>query len=407
MIRLTIFSCILAAAIALTGCSSATTPAPVATPPPTVNEVQSPAGAISAQPALSAAADGRVFMSWIEPAQPIGSKLLFSVRDSKGAWSEPRMIAEGEHWFVNDSDYPSMIALADGSLAAQWLANNEPGSEAYDVNIALSKDGGATWSKPIVPHRDKTKSEHGFASLIPANGGGLHIVWLDGRKTNKDGEGDMAMMHTTIAADGTLGPETQLDDRVCECCHTSAAATPSGLMVVYRDRSPKEIRDISIVRYSNGAWSPSEALSSEGWEIDGCPVNGPAVSSDGQNVAAAWFSAAKDKPRVDLALSSDGGKTFSKRVQIDDGNPAGHVGVRTLSSGGALVTWTEHTEKGAEVRIRRVDPEGKAQPSIKVSGSTGVRSIAVAQLERSGNQAVIAWTDAGKPARVKTAVLGF
>src|SRR5690349_14638491 len=192
MIRLIIFSCILAAAIAFAGCSSATTPAPVATPPPTVNEVQSPAGAISAQPALSAAPDGRVFMSWIEPAQPVGHKLLFSVRDSKGAWSGPRMIAEGEHWFVNDSDYPSMIVLADGSLAAQWLANHAPRSEPYDINPALPKDGGATWSKPISPHRDNTKSEHGFASLIAADGGGLHIVWLDGRKTNKDGEGDMA-----------------------------------------------------------------------------------------------------------------------------------------------------------------------------------------------------------------------
>jgi hypothetical protein len=27
--------------------------------------------------------------------------------------------------------------------------NNEPGTEAYDVNIAMSHDGGATWSKPL------------------------------------------------------------------------------------------------------------------------------------------------------------------------------------------------------------------------------------------------------------------
>jgi hypothetical protein len=162
-----------------------------------------------------------------------------------------------------------------------------------------------------------------------------------------------------------------------------------------------------MVRFDNGSWSKPEPLSSEGWEIDGCPVNGPAVSADGQNVAAAWFSAAKDQARVDVALSSDGGKTFGKHIRVDDGKGNGHVDVRTLPSGGALVTWTEHTEKGAEVRIRQIDRDGTTHPSIPVSGASGVRSVAVARLERSGNQAVIAWTDAGKPARVRTTVLGF
>jgi hypothetical protein len=300
-----------------------------------------------------------------------------------------------------------MVVMPDGSLAAHWLANNKPGSEAYDVNIALSHDGGATWSKPITPHRDNTKSEHGFVSLVAEPGGRLHVIWLDGRQTNEEGEGDMAVMHTTISADSALGPETQLDNRACECCSTAAAATPNGLVVVYRDRSPKEIRDISIVRYVNGLWSQSEPLSDEGWEIDGCPVNGPAVSSEGQNVSAAWFSAAKDQPQVRVALSSDGGKTFGKPIKVDDGKPSGHVGIVALPSGGALVTWMEHTEKGAEVRIRQIDPNGTSHPSMPVSGASGVKSVAVAKVQRSGNQAVIAWTAAGEPSRVKTAVLGF
>jgi hypothetical protein len=395
--------CLLVVVFVLSGCSSVSPPAP----PPTVTEITSPAGAGSEEPNLSAAPDGRVFMSWLEPAAPDGYKLLFSVRDTKGTWSEPRMIAGGDNWFVNDADFPSMTVLSDGSLAAHWLGNNAPGTEAYDVNIAMSHDGGATWGKPIIPHRDKTKSQHGFATLVPGPEGRLNVIWLDGRKTNEEGEGDMAVMHTTIEPDGTLGPETQLDNRACECCQTAAANTPNGMLVIYRDRSEQEIRDIALVRYANGAWSQPEPLSKEGWEIDGCPVNGPAISSDGSNVAAAWFTAANDQVRVYAALSTDSGKTFGNPIQVDDGKANGRVDVLSLASGGALVTWMERTDKGAQIRIRQIDPNGVARPSIAVSGASGVRSGAFARLERSGNQAVIAWTDSGDEPRVRAAVLAF
>ena len=276
---------------------------------PTVSEVTVPAGVGSEEPNLSVAPDGRVFLTWLQPAEPDGYKMMFSVRDDKGTWAEPRMVAGGTNWFVNDADFPSMTVLSDGTLAAHWLGNNEPGTEAYDVNIAMSHDGGATWSKPVVPHRDKVKSEHGFVSLVPGPGGQLNAIWLDGRNAPEEGEGDMALMHTTIAADGTLGTEAVLDKRVCECCQTSATATSDGLLVVYRDRSEDEIRDIAIVRYANGSWSQPEPVNKDNWQIDACPVNGPAISSSGQNVAIAWFTGAEEKLRVYTMLSTDSGKT--------------------------------------------------------------------------------------------------
>jgi hypothetical protein len=374
--------------------------------PLTVSEAAVPAGMGSEEPNVSAGPDGRVYLSWLQAAEPDGYKMMFSVRDDKGMWAEPKMIAGGTNWFVNDADFPSMTALSDGTLAAHWLGNNEPGSEAYDVNIAMSHDGGATWSKPIIPHRDKVKSEHGFVSLVPGAGGQLNAIWLDGRNAPEEGEGDMALMHTTIAADGTLGPENVLDKRVCECCQTSATTTSEGLLVVYRDRSEEEIRDIALVRYTNGSWSQPEPLNKDNWQIDACPVNGPAISSNGQNVAVAWFTGAEEKLRVYTMLSTDSGKTFGKPIQVDDGKPNGRVDVLSLPSGGALVTWMERSDQGrAQIRIRRIDAKGTLEPSAAVSGDTGVRSGAFARMERAGNQALIAWTDSGDEPRVRAAVV--
>ena len=61
---------------------------------------------------------------------------------------------------------PSVSRLAGGTLVAQWLKNVDPLIEAYDLMLATSRDGGRTWSPPFSPHHDKTRTQHGFASLF-------------------------------------------------------------------------------------------------------------------------------------------------------------------------------------------------------------------------------------------------
>ena len=376
-----------------------------ASPVPTVSEIKSPAPPGSGQPNLTVAADGRVFLSWIEPDTPQGYVLRFSVRGAQG-WSAPKTIARGANWFVSDADVPSLAVLSDGTLAADWfVASVGPRSEAYDVNLVLSKDGGTTWSKPLMPHRDGKKRQHGFASMVPTPDAKLAAIWLDGRNMPSEEEGDMALMYTTIAANGTLGPETQIDNRACECCKTSMTATADGLVAVYRDRSDKEIRDISIVRYANGRWSQPQALTNDGWEIDGCPINGPAVSANGRNVAVAWFTAPDDKSQVYVLMSADSAKTFGKKIRIDDGNPIGRVDVVSRSSGAAVVSWVERTSQGAQVRVREVAANGTAAAPMNVSGTAGLGSGVFPRMVRSGDDIVVAWTDASKPSQIRTLVV--
>ena len=210
-----------------------------------------------------------------------------------------------------------------------------------------SKDRGATWSKPIVPHRDNTQTEHGFVSLIPLSDGRLGAVWLDGRnmKNMKETEEhapaaeSMTLRYATIDTDGNLSDQAQLDERVCECYQTSAAVTSQGPIAVYRDRSQTEVRDIYIVRQVNGSWTTSQPVFADNWQINGCPVNGPTVVTDGTRVAVAWFTSAADTPRVKVAFSQDAGGTFSQPIQVDDGETIGRVDVLLLPDGSALVCW--------------------------------------------------------------------
>ncbi len=371
-----------------------------------VRELPSPAGQGSGQPNLAVSPDGRVYLSWIERLGEGRFSLRFAVKE-KDQWSAPRVIAEGSNWFLNWADFPSMVVLPDGSLAAHWLTKNGPGTFDYDVTISRSFDGGKTWGKPFVPHRDGVKAEHGFVSLFAAKDGNLTAVWLDGREMkpgagdHDHGHGEMTLRYVKIKRDGTLTDEAVLDERVCECCQTSAAMTADGPVVVYRDRSDQEIRDISIVRLRDGKWSQPESVFKDGWQINGCPVNGPSVAAAGRHVAVAWYTGVNNKPRVKLAFSSDAGVSFGEPIVVDDGNPAGRVETMMLDDGSALVCWLEKLTGGGEVRILRVKPDGKFDPVMTVSATGTARSNGFPQMARVGNSLVFAWTGA----RVLTAVL--
>lgn len=377
-------------------------------PAPAVVDLKSPAPAGSEEPNLAVGPDGRVYLSWLEPsATSTAYTLRFSIRGPQG-WSAPKTIASGSNWFVSAVDFPSLTVLSDGTLAADWLvASNGPHSEAYDIDLAFSKDGGTTWSKPILPHRDRKKRQHGFPAMIPTSDAKLAAIWLDGRNMADESTGNMALMYTTVAPTGALGAESLIDNRVCECCKTALAMTPDGMVAVYRDRSDKEIRDISISRFSNGRWSKPEDLSKDGWEIDGCPINGPAVSSNGRNVAVAWFTAPGDKPEVNLMLSSDAGKTFGKKIRVDGGNPVGRVEVLSLASGISVVSWIERTPQGSRLHLRRFDAAGVGSAPMDVSRTIGVTSGSFPKTVVSGNDIVVAWTDTAQPSQVRTAVVNF
>jgi hypothetical protein len=382
-------------------------------PSMTIQETDSPSGAGSGEPNLYVSANGRIYLSWIEPAGEKSRALRFAVRNGS-KWSEARTIVEGENLLVNWADFPSLVALPDGALVAHWLVKGSPDSHAYDINIARSTDGGKIWSKPIVPHRDGTKTEHGFVSMITGSAGRVATVWLDGRnvkESTQDGHGssanEMTLRYAVIDAKGQVSEEMLLDSRVCDCCQTSAAPTSDGPIVVYRDRSEKEIRDISVVRFSKGRWTEPRTVNADGWEIHGCPVNGPSVSADGRRVAVAWFTAANETPRVKVVLSSDAGATFAPPIQVDEGSPVGRVDVLMLTDGSALVSWLERTSKGGEVKVRRIKPDGSRDAAITVAESSAARSSGFPQMVLAGEEIVFAWTDPSTPSRVRTAVGRF
>jgi hypothetical protein len=369
---------------------------------PAIERVDSPAGAADAAEPQMTHARGRTILSWLELAGR-RSTLKFAERTATG-WSEPRTVASGDDFMVNSADVPSVVVLADGTLAAHWFQENGPDPEAYNLLLSWSKDEGRTWSAPVNPHHDGVETQHGFASLFQAPRAGLGLVWLDGRAITPDapeGSGNMGLRAAIFERDGKQRNDSAVDTRVCECCPTAAAATSEGVIVAYRNRSANEIRDIYVTRLANGRWSTPDAVHNDGWRITGCPVNGPAISARGRDVVVAWFTAKDGPGRAFVAFSRDAGRSFSAPVRVDDASSLGRVDVELLADGSAAVTWIEFANERSEFRVRVVDRPGARGPAAKIADSGGTR---YPRLTRFGNELLFAWTETDNDSpRVRTA----
>ena len=217
-------------------------------------------------PFVTRGGDGKIYMCWLEPGPPKTFRLRFSVY-TDAEFGAPRTIASGADWFVNWADVPSISALADGTLAAHWLARNGTGTYAYGVRVACSTDGGQNWTTPFWLHDDRSECEHGFVSLWPQKGGRFLAIWLDGR--DMQSTGNTQLWTRRFDAGGKLSKETRLDARVCSCCPTALTGSGDGVLAVYRDRSSDEIRDISRIRWDGQRWSRPSRCHVDGWRIPG------------------------------------------------------------------------------------------------------------------------------------------
>ena len=361
--------------------------APVADWALIVDPISSPAARNTTEPQMTAEGS-RTILSWLELA---GSRTTFrfAERTSSG-WSEVRTVVSGRDFMVNAADVPSVRLLQDGTFAAHWLQVDGPDPESYTLQLTRSTDAGHTWSPPVRPHGDALQTQHGFASLFQVPGAGLGVVWLDGRaiKPEAPEPGDMALRAAVFDADGRQRPEMVVDPRVCECCPTAVAATSEGIIVAYRDRSANEVRDIMVTRLVNGRWTPPTPVYADGWRIEGCPVNGPAISARGSDVAVAWFTANGDQGRTFVAFSHDAGRTFSPPVRADEGTSLGRVDVELLDDKSAVVTWVESLPKPA-FTARRVDDRGRRGTATAIAEATGTR---LPRLARFGDELLFAWT---------------
>ncbi len=356
-----------------------------------IDSLASPATGNAGQPYFNVNESGTPFLSWQQTDDDQTHLLLASWKNNQ--WSSADTLASGRDWFVNWADFPSFTFQRNHRIA-NYLERSSDEKFSYDIRLSVFDGQHDSFGKIL--HHDSTLTEHGFVSLQPWKDGYV-ATWLDGRNTvgSEDHEshgghhGAMSLRAAFLDVTGDVVSEWEIDHRTCDCCQTSMAITDQGPVIAFRDRSRDEVRDMSLVRWTGDGWSESYTPYPDGWQIKGCPVNGPKLAARGPQLALVWFSAANDSTRVQIGFSKDGGIGFGKSTQLNSAAAIGRVDVVWIDDQRVLVSWIQ----SGQLVVSLVDNQGVAQPPVTVASISDARGSGFPRMVLSGREVFLAWTD--------------
>ena len=406
--------------------SRAPRPAAVHTPL-SINTVPLALDRPAAQPSVVAdPARQRFVLSWQERDSEGCAILRTATLGRDGALGERRDVARGCDWFVNWADFPSVAIADNGDWWTWYLQKSAPSTYAYDIRLLRSEDEGRSWSAPITPHDDRTPTEHGFVSMVPMSGDRMLLAWLDGRNTlapapdgahdahgddhaaPSDGhahaQGPMSLRSAEVGRDFVLRHPHEVDDRVCDCCPTDLVRRGDGAVLVYRNRSEDEIRDVYAANYAHGRWTHVAPVRVDGWRIAGCPVNGPALAASGDRVASLWPTMAG--LRMSVKAASVGASDPAIVLESGEG-VLGRPDLAPWREQEWLATWLgSGADGGHALRVAVLDPALTPTTTQDVAALPPGRGTGMPRVASLGDVAVLVWTEPkgteGPDARVGT-----
>lgn len=326
----------------------------------------------SAYPVINRLKNGRLVsvFSGIEDAKSMKMNIVSIISDDDGlTWSKPQIIFS--HPNADEYD-PNLIVDGDRILAFSTTVS-VPGIDSTDIYMRSSQDG-LTWGTEVQlkkPYRYISGKIHqghrlkdgtlimGYCwdawaerGLPPATEGEMDnrsgvLRSIDGGKTWSQGAdifaGEVKKKTAPGAAEGLAEPATVVlaDGRIM-------AILRSGSDELYLTWSRDNGLTWEIPRLSGLTAHDSPAAL---WKLDN--------SSD---VIVAWSNSPIGRNPLAVALSSDGGKSWSPpKTVINTGGSGGRKGGQQASypsiiqaiDGTFLIMWHQDTDQGREVRIAR------------------------------------------------------
>jgi hypothetical protein len=371
-----------------------------------VQDLANPSGFGSSQAQLSGGEDGRLILSWVEPSQPSGKSLKFSVYDGL-AWSEPKVVVSLPAIY----DLPKVIALDGDAYGAVWGVETKGRKDSTsEVYVSRSSDGGRTWSEPVQANSDReVKTARYNAQIAPLPDGGMAVFWSDSRNHDKP-NGTQYLMGAVLDAEGRIGADFAVDDDICSCCQLLPARYRDRLYVAYRDHLPGDVRDIAVIPWPGIKTAKPLRVHEDNWVLPGCPGQNVGVSASAERLGVAWFTAAGGKGKVLAAFTENPERGFDKPIDLDPAHkPQGNVKMVMLNDGQAAVQWIRTTQDGPVLQAALVSPDGKLLNQVSLNTPSWDSKFEwpdLPTMARVAGKAYFSWLDT-QTGRIRLVTIGL
>lgn len=295
-----------------------------------------------ADPAFAVDSKGTLYAAWWELVRRMGEIFISRSLDGGATWSPATNVSNTPL----GSEFPSLAVGPQDQLYLVW-EDLSVVPLSGEVVFAKSSDGGGTWSSPI--NVSKTRSFSTRPSIAVGPTGSITVLWLEG-------ENQLFFARSSDGGD-----------------NWTAARDISG------GHPPLSIYSPSVVEDSRGslfaAWSVANEKSYLTHSPDGgirwskprpvtdSSATGGAELAIGHNgrLYAVWSGPSAFTTDIFMSYSTDGGSTFSERVnlsqspQVTSLNPRIAVGPK----GTIFVLWHEVLAGDTEVFLARSTDEGR------------------------------------------------
>lgn len=268
---------------------------------------------------------------------------------------------------------------AEPEVVVLWNARDG----ATQIKIARSRDGGRTFSAAAALQQPGAAGERGWQALAVDRRGTAHAIWLDHRglaggaakAAGHQGEHDgvaTAQRSGLYYSSQSGGPATEreLFKGVCYCCKTALAAGPDGsVFAAWRHVFAGNYRDMgfTVSRDGGKTFAPLVRVNQDGWSINGCPDDGPAMAVDDRGaVHLVWPTVSGGVEGALLYAVSRDGKSFSPpaRVPTLGGPKPSHPQIAVNGAGQIVIGWDEVRSGVRTVVISRVTTTVGGTPSF-------------------------------------------
>lgn len=263
-------------------------------------------------------------------------------RDGGASFSKPARVGEAGVISLGRHRGPR-VAISGKSIVIAAIAGEKGRGQDGELVAWRSVDMGATWSGPTPVSDVAGAAREGLHTLSAGGKGELVAAWLDLREKGTKLVG-------SISRDGGASWSKNFliysspDGHICECCHPSSVVGKDGsIHVMFRNWTDGS-RDMWLASSADGGKSFTARKLGEGtWKLNACPMDGGGVvlGKDGKP-ATTWR-------REGQIFLTNGEKFLAPGWNGKD--PAIAMG----SDGKPVVVWTEAMKvlfsEGGEPRV--------------------------------------------------------
>ena len=305
-----------------------------------------------------AATGSFVAVTWGAAASGKGDIFLAVSRDGGRTFSSPtRVNSVGGDARISGEIAPRVALMArsgvpDPLITVTWNARDG----TTQIRTARSRDGGRTFADEMNLQTKGAIGDRGWQASALDSRGTLHTIWLDhramaaataghsGHKGEHDGVAMAQRSGLYYAADGM--PERELFKGVCYCCKTALATGPKGeIFAAWRHVFAGNMRDMGFTMSRDGGktFAPLTRVNQDGWSIQGCPDDGPAMAVDAKGTVHLVWPTVRNEQGVILYATSQNGGSFTAPVRLPTlgGPKPSHPQIAISGNGRAFVAWDE------------------------------------------------------------------